>query len=151
MRDYEGAVPGASLLVVRDGAAIVRQSHGLANLEEQIAATPATNYRLASVTKQFTAAAVLLLAEDGRLTLDDRIRAWLPTLPSSTAAVTIRQLLSHTSGLIDYEDAIPDTMTAPLRDADVLRILELQDRGYFAPGTGYRYGNGGYAPAGPDR
>ena len=145
MRDYDGAVPGASVLVIRDGTPVVRRSYGLANLEERTPATPATNYRLASVTKQFTAAAVLILTEEGRLTIDDPIRRWLPSLPSAADAVTIRHLLTHTSGLIDYEDVIPDGTTAQLHDADVLRLLESQDHTYFAPGTDYRYSNSGYA------
>ncbi len=79
------------------------------------------------------------------LRLDDPVRRWLPTLPDAAARITIRQLLTHTSGLIDYEDVIPAEMTAQLRDADVLTILESQDRGYFAPGASYRYSNSGYA------
>ena len=81
LHDYDGNGPGASVLVLRDGAQLVHRSYGLANLEEHIEATPATNYRLASVTKQFTAAAILLLAEEGRLELNDRIRQWLPVTP----------------------------------------------------------------------
>ena len=145
MRAYDGAVPGASVVVLRDGETEVRRSYGLADLELGIAATPATNYRLASLTKQFTAAAVLLLADDGLLSLDAPARAWLPSLPPAAAGVTIRQLLTHRSGLIDYEDVIPTGMTAQLRDADVLGILASHDRTYFAPGTGYRYSNSGYA------
>lgn len=145
MREYQGAVPGASVLVVRDGEPVVRRAYGLANVEERIAATPATNYRLASVTKQFTAAAVLLLAEDGRLGLDDPIRSWLPSLPKAVEPVTIRHLLTHTSGIIDYEDVIPAGASTQLRDADVLRLLESQDRTYFAPGSSYRYSNSAYA------
>ncbi|MGH8187400.1 MAG: serine hydrolase domain-containing protein, partial [Steroidobacteraceae bacterium] len=145
MRDYEGQVPGASVLVVRESVPLVRSSYGLADLEQRTPAMPATNYRLASVTKQFTAAAILLLAEDGRLTLDDGVRKWLPTLPDAAQAVTIRQLLTHTSGLIDYEDVIPESFSGQLKDADVLRLLASQDRTYFAPGTSYRYSNSGYA------
>jgi CubicO group peptidase (beta-lactamase class C family) len=145
MRSYQGAVPGASLLVVREGKVIVRQSYGLANLEEQIAATPATNYRLASVTKQFTAAAILLLAEDRLLSLDDAARRWLPELPVAAEEITIRHLLTHTSGLVDYEEIIPDGTTRQLRDADVLRLLEQENRTYFAPGSSYRYSNSAYA------
>ena len=145
MRDYAGDVPGASVLVVRDGVAVVRRSYGLADLERGVAATPATNYRLASVTKQFTAAAILLLAEDGKLDLDDRARKWLPSLPPAAGPVTIKHLLTHTSGLVDYEDVIPTTLSAQLRDGDVLRLLQSQDRLYFAPGTAYRYSNSGYA------
>jgi CubicO group peptidase (beta-lactamase class C family) len=145
MRDYEGDVPGASLLVIRDGVPVVRQSYGLANVEERVAATPATNYRLASVTKQFTSASILLLAEDGSLQLDDPVRTWLPSLPEETAAVTIRHLLTHTGGLIDYEDVLPEGTTGQVQDADVLRLLESEQRLYFAPGTSYRYSNSGYA------
>ena len=145
MQAYAGDVPGASVLVLRDGAPVVRKAYGLADLEQGIAATTATNYRLASVTKQFTAAAILLLAEDGRLGLDDPVRRWLPSLPAGDDAITIRHLLTHTGGLIDYEDLMPADLAAPLRDIDVLHLLEREPRLYFAPGTAYRYSNGGYA------
>ena len=145
LRDYAGDVPGAAVLVLRDGQPVVRASYGLADLETGTPTTPETNYRLASVTKQFTAASILLLAEDGRLTLDDRGRTWLPSLPKAAETVTIRHLLTHTSGLINYEDVIPESFAAQLHDADVLRLLETQDRTYFRPGTGYRYSNSGYA------
>ena len=145
MRAYDGNVPGASVLVIRDGKPLVSRGYGLSNLEEHTAASSATNYRLASVTKQFTAASILLLAQDGRLQLDDPVRKWLPTLPAAAAPVTLRHLLSHMGGLIDYEDVIPPGMTAQLHDAEVLKILEAQDRTYFEPGKGYRYSNSGYA------
>jgi CubicO group peptidase (beta-lactamase class C family) len=145
MRDYAGDVPGAAVLVLRDGQPVVRASYGLADLEAGTPATPETNYRLASVTKQFTAASILLLAEDGRLTLDDRGHTWLPSLPKAAETLTIRHLLTHTSGLIDYEDVMPESLAAQLHDADALRLLETQDRTYFRPGTGYRYSNSGYA------
>ena len=145
MRDYQGRVPGASVLVLRDGEPLVRRGYGLADLEAGTPAGPGTNYRLASVTKQFTAAAVLLLAEDGRLTLDDPVKRWLPSLPAAADAVTLRQLLAHTSGLVDYEDHVPEGFEGQLHDIDVLRILEGQDRTYFAPGSAYRYSNSGYA------
>ena len=145
MRAYQGDVPGASVLVIRDGEPLVRKSYGLANLEPRSPATPTTNYRLASVTKQFTAAAILLLIEDGRLALDDRLREWLPSLPPSNDPITIRHLLTHTSGLIDYEEVMPEDQATQLRDSDVLRLQEGQDRLYFAPGSHYRYSNGGYS------
>jgi len=145
MTDYAGHVPGASVLVVKDGRPVVRRVYGLSDLEAGTPASPSTNYRLASVTKQFTAAAILLLAEDGRLRLDDPVRVWLPSLPTAADSVTIRHLLTHTSGLVDYEDVIPESMTWQLRDADVLKLLESQDRTHFPPGTDYRYSNSGYA------
>jgi CubicO group peptidase (beta-lactamase class C family) len=145
MRDYDGHVPGASVLVLKDGEPLLRRSYGLADLDSGSAATPATNYRLASVTKQFTAASILLLAQDGKLSLDDPLKRWLPSLPKAADAVTLRQLLSHTSGLVDYEEHIPEGFAGQLHDADVLRILEGQDQTYFPPGSDYRYSNSGYA------
>ena len=145
MSDYTGDVPGASVLVLRDGEAVVRAGYGLSDLEAHTPATATTNYRLASVTKQFTAASILLLSEGGRLKLEDRVRKWLPSLPKSAEPITIRHLLTHTSGLIDYEDVIPETFKPQLHDADVLRLLESQDRTYFRPGSDYRYSNSGYA------
>src|SRR5262249_60513429 len=73
MRAYQGDAPGASVLVIRDGRVVLRRSYGLADVEDHVSATPMTNYRLASMTKQFTAAAVLILAQDKRLSLDDPI------------------------------------------------------------------------------
>jgi CubicO group peptidase (beta-lactamase class C family) len=145
MRDYTGEAPGASVLVLRNGQPIVRAGYGLADLETHTPATAATNYRLASVTKQFTAASILLLAEEGKLKLSDPVRKWLPTLPKAADPITIRHLLTHTSGLIDYEDVIPDSFKAQLHDADVLKLLESQDRLYFHPGGDYRYSNSGYS------
>jgi len=145
MKRYEGNVPGASLLVVRDGSAVVRRSYGRSNLEDRIASTPETNYRLASVTKQFTAAAILLLSQDGKLALDDPVKKWLPSLPSAVDSVTITHLLTHTSGIIDYEDVIPAGTVEQVHDAYVLRLLESQDSVYFKPGTRYSYSNSGYS------
>jgi CubicO group peptidase (beta-lactamase class C family) len=145
MQPYQGAVPGASVLVVRDGLPIFRHAYGFANLEARVAATPATNYRLASMTKQFTAASILLLAQEERLTLTDPVRKWLPSLPAAANDITLRHLLTHTSGLIDYEDLMAEGTTQQLHDTDVLRLLESQNRTYFAPGTAYRYSNSGYA------
>jgi CubicO group peptidase (beta-lactamase class C family) len=153
MRAYAGNVPGACVLVIDHGKPLLRKAYGLSNLEDSVAATPATNYRLASVTKQFTAASILLLAQDGRLSIDDHIRKWLPTLPGTDDAITIRHLLTHAGGLIDYEDimpdpefeGVPDDLSRQLRDIDVLHLLEKERRLYFSPGTGYRYSNGGYS------
>jgi CubicO group peptidase (beta-lactamase class C family) len=145
MSAYQGSVPGASVLVVRDGRVLFRGSYGLADVERHVAATPATNYRLASLTKQFTAAAILILAQDNRISLDDLIRKWLPTLPEAVTSITIRHLLTHTSGLIDYEEVIPAGTSRQLNDSDVLHLLEAQNRTYFPPGTNYRYSDSGYS------
>jgi CubicO group peptidase (beta-lactamase class C family) len=145
MQRYDGAVPGASLLVVQNDKPVVKRSYGLADVEAHIKATPETNYRLASVTKQFTAASILLLAQDGKLSLDDPVKKWLPSLPAALDSVTITHFLTHTSGIIDYEDVMaPDTKTQVL-DIDVLHLLESQDSTYFKPGTSYRYSNSAYS------
>ena len=144
MAAYAGDGPGAALLVVRDGAIALRKGYGLADLETRTAATPATRFRLASVSKQFTAAAILLLAQDGALSLDDPVRQWLPSLPAATDGITLHHLLTHTSGLVDYEDVMPDAVDGQLADLDVLRLLEREGRLYFAPGSDYRYSNSAY-------
>lgn len=144
MSRYAGDVPGASLLVVKDGKAIIRRGYGYANLEKHIKAGPETNYRLASVSKQFTAACILLLKQDGKLRLEDRARKWLPQLPAEDDGITLYELLTHSSGLIDYEDLIPPNRTAQLDDADVLSMIASQHRLYFEPGSAHRYSNGGY-------
>ncbi|HEU4992969.1 MAG TPA: serine hydrolase domain-containing protein [Luteimonas sp.] len=145
MQRYDGNVPGASLLVLKDGEPVVRRGYGRSDLEAGVEAGPATDYRLASVSKQFTAASILLLQEDGKLSIDDRARKWLPELPPAADAITLRHLLTHTSGLVDYEDLMGDDWQGQIRDAGVLALLSKQNRLYFAPGTSYRYSNSAYA------
>ena len=145
MQRYDGRVPGAAVLVLKDGQPVFRRGYGLAVVEDGTPVSPATNFRLASVSKQFTAAAILLLAEDGRLSIDDPLKKWLPGLPAVADAMTLRQLLSHTSGLLDYEDLMDPADTRQVHDIDVLHLLQKENRTYFAPGSSYRYSNSGYA------
>ncbi|OLD88693.1 MAG: hypothetical protein AUG85_04100 [Gemmatimonadetes bacterium 13_1_20CM_4_66_11] len=142
---YSGsAVPGASVIVIQGGAVIERRAFGMADLERRVPATPETDYRLASVSKQFTAMAVMLLARDGKLRYDQSVRDFLPELPASAGGVTVRHLLNHTSGLYDYEGLIPESRTTQLDDSDVLALLAAKDSVYFPAGTQYRYSNSGY-------
>lgn len=145
MRDYTGDVPGAAVLVLREGQPLLRRGYGLADMDAGIPVTPATNFRLASVSKQFTAAAIVLLAQDGKLSLDDPVRKWLPSLPEVADPITLRHLLTHSSGLVDYEDLMAPDAVAQVHDIDVLHLLEREHRLYFAPGSDYRYSNGAYA------
>jgi CubicO group peptidase (beta-lactamase class C family) len=143
--DYTGAnVAGASVIVIRDGRVVFRRAYGMADLVEGIPATTRTDYRLASLTKQFTAMAIMLLVRDGKLSYEQPVRDLLPALPASAARVTIRHLLNHTSGLPDYEGLIPDTQTVQVKDRDVLALLARHDTLYFEPGMQYRYSNSGY-------
>ena len=142
---YTGsAVPGASVTVIRDGTVVVRRAYGMADLGRRIAATPETDYRLASVSKQFTAMSVMLLAKDGKLRYDQPVRDLLAELPPATQAVTIRHLLNHTSGLWDYEALIPESRTAQLDDDDVLSLVASRDSLSTPPGSAYCYSNSGY-------
>lgn len=142
---YQGHRPGAAVMIIHNGQKILNRAYGLASLEESIAITPATNFRLASVTKQFTAMCVLLLAEREEVTFEMTLQGLFPDFPDYGRAITVRHLLTHTSGLIDYEDLIPDTATVQVLDQDVLRLMKGQDSTYFPPGSQYRYSNSGYA------
>jgi CubicO group peptidase (beta-lactamase class C family) len=138
-------VPGASVVVIRDSKVLYSHAYGLADVEAHTAATTATNYRLASVTKQFTAMSILILADRGKLSLEDSLTKFFADYPAYGKSITVRQLLTHTSGLLEYEDLIPTSRTAQVKDRDVLDLLKHQDRTYFAPGSAWRYSNTGYA------
>jgi CubicO group peptidase (beta-lactamase class C family) len=145
VQPYDGDVPGVSLLVLKDGKAVLSRGYGRSDLERGTEAGPATGYRLASVTKQFTAAAILLLAQDGKLSIDDPVKRWLPSLPKVADDITLHSLLDHTSGMLNYEDLMAEPYAGQIRDAGVLALLEKEDRLYFPPGSSYRYSNSGYA------
>jgi CubicO group peptidase (beta-lactamase class C family) len=145
-KDYNRPdVPGASVIVVREGKVLYKRAYGLADLEAHTATTSKTDYRLASCTKQFTAMCILMLAERHKLNLDDSIARFFPDYPAYGKPITVRQLLTHTSGLKAYEELIPPGRTAQLHDLDVLDLLKQQTSTYFPPGMEYRYSNTGYA------
>jgi CubicO group peptidase (beta-lactamase class C family) len=143
-RAYSGTQPGASVIVIKDDQVVVRRAYGLADLEHRTPATPTTDFRLASLSKQFTAMAIMLLVSDGKLRYDQPVSEILPELPPATRAVTIRHFLNHTSGIWDYEDLIAATRTAQLDDRDVLALVAAKDSLYFPAGSAYRYSNSGY-------
>jgi CubicO group peptidase (beta-lactamase class C family) len=142
--DRPGA-PGLALMVIEDGKPSVVRAFGLANLETGAHCRPDTTFRLASLSKAFTAMAIMILAEKRLLSLDDKLPRFFPNFPHYGNEITVRQLLTHTSGLFDYEDLISAGTTAQLRDRDVLEILQRQERSKFQPGVEFSYSNGGYA------
>lgn len=145
-RDYDKQdAPGASVLVVRRGKVVYEHSFGMANVEDRTPASPQTNYRLASVTKQFTAMSIMILAERGKLSYDSKLTDFFPDFPAYGNRITIRHLLTHTSGLADYEDLIPGGTTVPLRDKQVLELLKTQRDTVFPPGSRFSYSNSGYS------
>jgi CubicO group peptidase (beta-lactamase class C family) len=144
--DYnKPGMPGAAVMVIKNGEIIFQKGYGLANVEENISVTKATNFRLASVTKQFTAMCILKLIDEGKLKFETRLTDIFPEFPSYGNDITIKNLLQHTSGLIDYEDLIPDTATVQVKDKDVLAMLMQTDSTYFKPGSKHKYSNTGYA------
>lgn len=146
LADYANELgPGASVLVRKDGQVLAARGMGLARISSGERADALTNYRLASVTKQFTAMAILILSEQGALGLDDPIGRWLPKLPAWGDRITIRHLLTHTSGIADYEDLIPGNATRQVLDRDVLHLVREAETTSFEPGSSYAYSNTGYA------
>jgi len=143
--DYTGNVPGASIMVIKDGKKILEKNYGLANVEEEIPITSVTNFRLASVTKQFTAMCIMMLIEKGKMKFESTLTDIFDDFPDYGKQITIKHLLQHTSGLIDYEDLIPDNSTVQVLDTDVLNMMKGQDSTYFPPGSRYRYSNSAYA------
>ena len=137
--------PGASLVVMKNGAILFKKGYGLANIDTKVPVDAATNFRLASVTKQFTAMSVLLLEKRGQLKLSDSIKKFFPDFPDYGRSITIRDLLTHSSGLVDYEELMPKTQSTQLHDKDCLALMYTVDSLYFPSGTDYRYSNTGYA------
>lgn len=137
--------PGLSIAVARGGDVLVARGYGLADLENHVRATDSTVYRIGSITKQFTAAAIMQLAERGKLSLDDELTKWVPDWPTYGQRITIRHLLNHTSGVHNYT-AVPRWRAAMALDLshDSLLAFVRGDTLDFAPGTSWRYSNTGY-------
>ncbi len=138
--------PGAAVIVVKDGRTIFRKAYGMADLELGVPLQPDMVFRLGSITKQFTAAAILMLAQDGKLALQDPIEKYLPGYPTQGHVITIEHLLTHTSGIQSYTD-MPGWMTS--RVLSPMTVNELID-GFkkepmqFAPGERFAYNNSAY-------
>lgn len=138
----EGIQPGAAVMAILDGGIVHQAGYGYANLEKRTPISADSAFRLASVSKQFTAMAVMILAEDGKLTYDDPISRHLPEL-APYEGVTIRHLLTHTGGLPEYYDII-DTSAGMPGNADALALLGKMGEAVFAPGGRHEYSNPGY-------
>jgi CubicO group peptidase (beta-lactamase class C family) len=143
--------PGVAVLVRQNGRTTFERGYGVRDLRTLARIDTKTGFRLASVTKQFTAMAIMLLVHDGKLHYDQRLTEIFPDFPAYGGAITIRHLLTHTSGLPDYEDLMRgDTWTAErqIQDNEVLELLKRQAGGKFAPGTSWAYSNSGYVVLG---
>jgi CubicO group peptidase (beta-lactamase class C family) len=144
--EYQGErTPGAIVRVIKDGKPILTRNYGMANIQEGIPVRPETNFRLASLSKQFTAMCILMLVDRGELSLDDSLTDIFPDFPPYGSGITITHLLQHTSGLPDYEPFVPADSPVQVLDAGVLDLMRGQYRTDFEPGSAHRYSNSGYA------
>ncbi|MCT7377948.1 serine hydrolase domain-containing protein [Chelativorans salis] len=140
--------PGAAVAVMQDGEIVLKRGYGMANLDHDVPIEPSSIFHAASVSKQFTAMAVYMLAGEGKLTLEDDARSYIPQLPDLGFPITLRHLLHHTSGLRDQWDLLTlagwryskDLIT----DDDVLRLVSRQRTLNFPPGARFLYCNTGY-------
>jgi CubicO group peptidase (beta-lactamase class C family) len=137
-------IPGLTLKIIRDGKAIKTAAYGLANVELKVPAKPETVFEIGSVTKQFTAAGILLLAQDGKLSVDDKISQHLKDTPESWANVTIRHLLTHTSGIKSYTGLDGFQLWRHLTQAQFIKAIG-RERMEFQPGDSWKYCNTGFS------
>ena len=143
--------PGCALAVIKDGAIIYKRGYGIANLDYDIAIKPDTPFHVASISKQFTAMAIVLLAKEGKLSLDDPVRKYIPELRDFGVPLTIRHLLNHTSGLRDQWELLIMSgwrlSEDVVRDEDVLNLVGKMKDLNFPPGERHLYSNTGYTLA----
>jgi CubicO group peptidase (beta-lactamase class C family) len=149
--------PGMAVLIRQGGKDGFQETYGVRDLRSKAKIDAHTNFRLASFTKEFTAMAIMLLVQDGRLRYDETLTQVFPDFPAYGKAITIRNLLSHSSGLPDYEDLMDAlektkgpvwTPEKQIQDAEVLELLKKEKNGKFAPGTSWSYSNSGYVVLG---
>ncbi len=148
-RFAQGISPGCAVAVVEGGRVTFARGYGYANLERRVPIDPRTVFDIASTSKQFTAACILLLAQRGRLSLDDDVRRYVPELPAPPdgAVVTLRHLLYHTSGLPDYIELLSQSgkhLLDETGDADALGVLAAHPALEFRPGSNFHYSDSGY-------
>lgn len=140
-------MPGGAVGVVKDGRLVYKRGFGMANLDYDVPNTPLTRFNLASVSKPFTALSIALLAQQGKLSLDDDIRKYVPEMPKYDERITIRHLIHHTSGIREYEALVlfggqgTDKAYSPKA---ILNMLTRQKNISFKPGSKYQYSNSGY-------
>jgi len=142
--------PGLAVLVRKNGKTVFERGYGVRELRGYRKIDASTDFRLASFTKQFTALAIMLLVHDGKLRYDEPVTELFPDFPAYGRAITVCHLLTHTSGLPDYEDLMGSDWTPAhqIQDDEVLNLLERQTQPKFAPGTKWEYSNSGYVVLG---
>src|SRR3954471_23817625 len=140
-------IPGLSLAVVKDGNLLLTRGYGLADVENNVPAAPETVYQIQSITKMFVASSMMMLQREGKLSLDDELSKYLEGVPESWKGITIRRILTHTSGIKDYINEPFASLRIELSDEEVLKQTAQRPLN-FAPGEKYSYCNTGYLLAG---
>ena len=135
--------PGIAVMVIKDGKVKFKKGYGVADLSTGAPITADTPFYIASLGKQFTAVAIMMLAERGRLSYDDKLTKYFPEFESFASTITLRHLLTHTSGLIDHLDVVKDNVTG-WTNSDVVKLLLRENRLLFQPGEKVGYSNSGY-------
>jgi CubicO group peptidase (beta-lactamase class C family) len=141
---FKNTGAGAAVLASQNGKVLFQKGYGLADLEHHVKVIPQTKFRIGSITKQFTAAAILKLQQDGKLNLNDKLSKYLPDFPRGDE-VTLHHLLTHTSGIHSYTEkpGFMDTVTSPVKSEELINSFK-NDPYDFAPGKQWRYDNSGY-------
>ena len=138
-----------SILIAREGKVLFSKGYGMANHELDVPNTPHTKFRLGSITKQFTAMAILILQQQGKLNVHDKIKKYLPDAPKAWDEITIEHLLTHTSGIYNYTESLEFLKTLPVRVTLKDLIAKFRDRPLnFKPGDKFSYSNSGYVVLG---
>lgn len=139
--------PGCALAVIKDGQIVLKRGYGMSNLEYGVPISPSSIFHIASISKEFTAMAIVMLAQQGKLSLDDEVRKYVPEVPDFGERITIRHLIHHTSGLRDQWSLLEmagwredDVIT----EGDILDLISRQKALNFKPGDEHLYSNTGY-------
>ncbi|MCL6218825.1 serine hydrolase domain-containing protein [Zunongwangia pacifica] len=144
---YTGDVPGAEVLVIKDGKTLLEKAYGMSNLSYKIPFKTTTPTNIGSTSKQFTAMAILLLQQRGKLNIDDDIRKYIPELPEFEQKVTLRNFLTHTNGYREFLNLFALTgsdLTLPISEQQIIRSIQNQSKLQNEPGTKFNYNNTGF-------
>ncbi len=145
--NYNSKTPGVAVAVVKDGKIIFKKGYGMANLEYDVSITPSTVFHIASVSKQFTTFSILLLEKEGKLSLDDDVRKYIPEVPDFGKTITLKHLATHTSGIKDQWALLTLAgwrMDDVITTEQILKLISRQKSLNFEPGSKFKYSNSGF-------
>ncbi len=143
--NYSEDGPGAAIVVVKDHQLLFQSGYGQADLDQAVQITAETKFRIGSITKQFTSVGIMMLLSEGQLSVDDPVSKYYPSLFADKDRITIKQLLSHTSGIVDLSRirAIRPFMSGGAESIEIIKLISKEELN-FKPGTRYEYSNSGY-------